>query len=153
MNLKFSNYFVLVFRASKQGIRELNFTSWFRNVWIVAVSLECVNVCKPWKGDGSGRYDCSVLSCAWKAPRVLTGFLASTAHPPQCSWLPYARNGRRNRINNVSSLCIYFLPLIENQVPWLEIVSAYLDFGCQVLLLTSWHVGLVPRQHSSWSCP
>ncbi|CAB4291861.1 unnamed protein product [Prunus armeniaca] len=66
----------------------------------MSVSLECVNVCKLSKGDGSGRYDCSVLSCAWKAPRVLTGFLASTAHPPQCSWLPYARNGRRNRINN-----------------------------------------------------
>ncbi|KAI5311102.1 hypothetical protein L3X38_045569 [Prunus dulcis] len=66
----------------------------------MSVSLECVNVCKLSKGDGSGRYDCSVLSCAWKAPRVLTGFLASTAHPPQCSLLPYARNGRRNRINN-----------------------------------------------------
>ncbi|CAN6693697.1 unnamed protein product [Malus baccata var. baccata] len=66
----------------------------------MSVSLECVNVCKLSKGDGSGRNDCSVFSCAWKAPRVLTGFLASTAHHPQCSWLPDARNGRRNRTNH-----------------------------------------------------
>lgn len=64
------------------------------------VSLECVNVCKSPKWDGSGRYDCSVLSCAWKAPRALTGFLACTAHPPQCSSSSYGRNGRRNRSNS-----------------------------------------------------
>lgn len=46
-----------------------------------AVSIECVNICKLWKGDVAGRFDCSMLSCASKAPRVLTGFLASTAHP------------------------------------------------------------------------
>ncbi|XP_050367008.1 putative GTP diphosphokinase RSH1, chloroplastic isoform X3 [Argentina anserina] len=63
----------------------------------MSVSLECVNVCKLSKGEGAGKYDCSMFSCAWKAPRVLTGFLASTAHPPQCSWLSYGRNGRRNR--------------------------------------------------------
>ncbi|XP_061365515.1 putative GTP diphosphokinase RSH1, chloroplastic isoform X2 [Gastrolobium bilobum] len=68
----------------------------------MSVSLECVNVCKLWRGDGSGRYDCSLLSCAWKAPRVLTGFLASTAHPHQCSSLSNWRNGRRNRYNFVS---------------------------------------------------
>ncbi|KAI3829569.1 hypothetical protein L1987_03695 [Smallanthus sonchifolius] len=44
------------------------------------VPVECVSICKFSKGDGSGRYDCSVVSCAWKAPRVLTGFLATTAH-------------------------------------------------------------------------
>ncbi|KAF3436480.1 hypothetical protein FNV43_RR23572 [Rhamnella rubrinervis] len=65
----------------------------------MSVSLECVNICKLSKGDGSGRYDCSILSCAWKAPRVLTGFLASTAHPPQCSSSSNARNGRKTRIN------------------------------------------------------
>ncbi|GJY66266.1 putative GTP diphosphokinase RSH1, chloroplastic isoform X2, partial [Tanacetum coccineum] len=43
-------------------------------------SVECVNICKYSKGDGSGRYDCSPISCAWKAPRALTGLLASTAH-------------------------------------------------------------------------
>ncbi|XP_030486491.2 putative GTP diphosphokinase RSH1, chloroplastic isoform X1 [Cannabis sativa] len=68
----------------------------------MSVSLECVNICKLPKGDGSGRYDCNFLSCAWKAPRVLTGFLASTAHPPTCSLLSYARNGRRTRINFMS---------------------------------------------------
>lgn len=72
----------------------------------VVVSLECVNVCKLSKGEGSAKYDCSMFSCAWKAPRVLTGFLASTAHPPQCSWLSYGRNGRRNRINYVSAYAI-----------------------------------------------
>ncbi|CAL5433351.1 unnamed protein product [Camellia sinensis] len=63
----------------------------------MSVSVECVNICKFSKGDGSGRYDCSVLSCAWKAPRALTGFLASTAHP-HCSLSPYGRTGRRNHI-------------------------------------------------------
>ena len=70
-----------------------------------AVSLECVNACKPWRGDGNVRFDCSLLSCAWKAPRALTGFLASTAHPHQCSNLSNGRNGRRTRYNFVSFLC------------------------------------------------
>lgn len=75
---------------------------------LLVVSLECVSICKLAKGDGSGSYDCNILSCAWKAPRVLTGFLASTAHPPQCSssTSSYARNGRRTRTNFVSSLSI-----------------------------------------------
>ncbi|GKB57013.1 ribonuclease H-like domain-containing protein, partial [Tanacetum coccineum] len=47
---------------------------------ITLLSVECVNICKYSKGDGSGRYDCSPISCAWKAPRALTGLLASTAH-------------------------------------------------------------------------
>ncbi|KAI9080253.1 hypothetical protein K1719_037647 [Acacia pycnantha] len=64
----------------------------------MSVSLECVNACKFFRGEGSGRYDCSVLSCASKAPRVLTGYLASTAHPQQSS-LSCGRNGRRNRYN------------------------------------------------------
>ncbi|GLU16814.1 hypothetical protein SLE2022_332280 [Rubroshorea leprosula] len=66
----------------------------------MSVSVECVSICKLPKGEGNGRYDCSVLSCAWKAPRVLTGFLASTAHPPQCSSFVYRRCGRRNRIKS-----------------------------------------------------
>ncbi|XP_044492995.1 putative GTP diphosphokinase RSH1, chloroplastic isoform X2 [Mangifera indica] len=66
----------------------------------MSVSVECVNICKFSKGDASGRYyDCSVFSCAWKAPRALTGFLASTAHPAHCSSLSYSSNGRRKRIN------------------------------------------------------
>ncbi|XP_022727694.1 putative GTP diphosphokinase RSH1, chloroplastic isoform X2 [Durio zibethinus] len=66
----------------------------------LAVSVECVNICKLTKGEGSGRYDCSVLSCAAKAPRVLTGFLASTANPGHSSSFAYARHGRRNRIKS-----------------------------------------------------
>ncbi|XP_020086228.1 putative GTP diphosphokinase RSH1, chloroplastic isoform X3 [Ananas comosus] len=47
----------------------------------ISVFVESVNRCKLPKGEGSGgRYECSVLSCAWKAPRALTGSLASTAH-------------------------------------------------------------------------
>ncbi|GMJ01328.1 RELA/SPOT homolog 1, RELA-SPOT HOMOLOG 1, RELA/SPOT HOMOLOG 1 [Hibiscus trionum] len=64
----------------------------------LSVSVECVNICKLTKGEGSGRYDCSVLSCAWKAPRVLTGFLASTTNPSHSSSFPCARHGRRNWI-------------------------------------------------------
>ncbi|KNA12649.1 hypothetical protein SOVF_124130 isoform A [Spinacia oleracea] len=59
----------------------------------MSVSVECVSVCKLklWRGEGSsGRYDCSVLSCAWKAPRTLTGSLASTTQSsssfPLSSW-------------------------------------------------------------------
>lgn len=69
--------------------------------YFFAVSLECVNVCNSWRGDGNGRYDCNHLSCASKAPRVLTGFLASTAHPHQY-FLLNGRNGRRNQFNFVS---------------------------------------------------
>ncbi|XP_074587583.1 putative GTP diphosphokinase RSH1, chloroplastic [Curcuma longa] len=49
-----------------------------------SILVECANLCKVSKGEGSGRYECSVLSCAWKAPRVLTGSLASTTLP-RCS--------------------------------------------------------------------
>lgn len=68
----------------------------------LSVPVECLNICKLLtKGDGSGRYECSVLSCAWKAPRVLTGFLASTAHPsPQCSSFLCGRNGRRKQFKS-----------------------------------------------------
>nr|XP_043635587.1 putative GTP diphosphokinase RSH1, chloroplastic isoform X2 [Erigeron canadensis] len=43
--------------------------------------VECVKLCKYTKGGGSGtgKGDCSPISCAWKAPRALTGLLASTA--------------------------------------------------------------------------
>lgn len=74
---------------------------WFFLLLVIifwAVSIECVNICKLWKGDVAGRFDCSMLSCASKAPRVLTGFLASTAHPPQTS----GRTVRRNSIRCVS---------------------------------------------------
>ncbi|TYI51063.1 hypothetical protein E1A91_D12G149200v1 [Gossypium mustelinum] len=66
----------------------------------LSVSLECVNICKLTKAEGSGRFDCSVLSCASKAPRVLTGFLASTANPSQSSSFADARHRRRNRIRS-----------------------------------------------------
>ncbi|XP_051132165.1 putative GTP diphosphokinase RSH1, chloroplastic [Andrographis paniculata] len=49
----------------------------------MSVSVECLNICKFRKGDLSGKNDYGVLSCASKAPRVLSGFLASTAHPHQ----------------------------------------------------------------------
>ncbi|KAL2556670.1 putative GTP diphosphokinase RSH1 [Forsythia ovata] len=64
----------------------------------MSVSVECVNKCKVWKGDVSGRYDYSVLSCASKAPRTLTGFLASTAQPPQAC----GRASKRIRIQSRS---------------------------------------------------
>ncbi|XP_077218053.1 RELA/SPOT homolog 1 [Tasmannia lanceolata] len=67
----------------------------------MSVSVECVNLCKLSKGDGSGRYECSILSCAWKAPRVLTGFLASTTQS-QCSSHDLG-TGRRNQLHHVKS--------------------------------------------------
>ncbi|XP_010259470.1 PREDICTED: putative GTP diphosphokinase RSH1, chloroplastic [Nelumbo nucifera] len=68
----------------------------------MSVPVECLNLCKLSKGDGSGRYECSILSCAWKAPRVLTGSLASTAHSPHCSSSPDGRTGRRNQTKSRS---------------------------------------------------
>lgn len=59
----------------------------------ISVSVECVSVCKLW------RYDCSVLSCAWKAPRALTGSLASTTQSSACSSLLSSSPGPRRRIN------------------------------------------------------
>ncbi|PWA65935.1 HD/PDEase domain, RelA/SpoT family, Beta-grasp domain protein [Artemisia annua] len=62
-----------------------------------SVSVECVNICKYSKGDGSGRYDCSPISCAWKAPRALTGLLASTAHSSSSSAFHHGQSERRSR--------------------------------------------------------
>uniref|UniRef100_A0A0E0GM70 Putative GTP diphosphokinase RSH1, chloroplastic n=1 Tax=Oryza nivara TaxID=4536 RepID=A0A0E0GM70_ORYNI len=68
-------------------------------------SLECVSSCRAsWRGGGRP-YECSVLSCAWNAPRALTGALASTT--AQCSSCSHAeagagwrRRGRSRRSNN-----------------------------------------------------
>ncbi|KAI3975522.1 hypothetical protein MKX01_038791 [Papaver californicum] len=68
-----------------------------------SVSVECVNVYKLLsRGDGNGgRYgECNVLSCAWKAPRVLTGFLASTPYPNS-----YPHSSRGERRNHAKSSC------------------------------------------------
>ncbi|XP_042519942.1 putative GTP diphosphokinase RSH1, chloroplastic [Macadamia integrifolia] len=71
----------------------------------MSVSVECVNLCKLSKGDGTSRYDCTVLSCAWKAPRALTGFFASTAHHSHCSSLLDGRAARRNRTKSSCWRC------------------------------------------------
>ncbi|KAK9084274.1 hypothetical protein Scep_030745 [Stephania cephalantha] len=57
----------------------------------MSVSVECVNLCKL-SSTGDGK--CSVLSCAWKAPRVLTGFLATSTTPSNCDSLVSGRRGR-----------------------------------------------------------
>ncbi|CAN1292603.1 Putative GTP diphosphokinase RSH1, chloroplastic, partial [Linum perenne] len=92
-----------------------------------AVSVECINLCNFPKGDISGRYDCSVLSCAWRAPRVLTGFLASTAHPPVYSSLQNRRDHlhscQRHKVFNVKGTYpseagesfLYQRPLRDNE--------------------------------------
>ncbi|CAA7054189.1 unnamed protein product [Microthlaspi erraticum] len=66
----------------------------------MSVSVECVNICNLTKGEGNARNDCNALSCAWKAPRALTGFLASTAHPPVRSLYLCGRNGRKSRVKS-----------------------------------------------------
>ncbi|PIN08766.1 GTP diphosphokinase [Handroanthus impetiginosus] len=75
----------------------------------MSVSIECVNICKFWKGDVSGKYDCSMLSCASKAPRALTGFLASTAHSSQACGRIVGRNSVRCRceISKCGGWCVY----------------------------------------------
>ncbi|CAM0873115.1 unnamed protein product [Alopecurus aequalis] len=65
---------------------------------VTASSLECVSSCRSsWKvGGGGGRpYECSVLSCAWNAPRALTGALASTTQCSSCSHAEGLGGGRR----------------------------------------------------------
>ncbi|KAK4418107.1 putative GTP diphosphokinase RSH1, chloroplastic [Sesamum alatum] len=63
----------------------------------MSVAIECVNVCNFWKGDVSGKYDCSMLSCASRAPRALTGFLATTTYPYQACGRIVRRNCIRYR--------------------------------------------------------
>ncbi|GAB2281768.1 Putative GTP diphosphokinase rsh1, chloroplastic [Dionaea muscipula] len=72
----------------------------------IAVSVECVSICHLSRGGGSGagggmaswRHDCSAISCAWKAPRALTGSLATTTQTSSCSCsFFYRKNRRRDR--------------------------------------------------------
>lgn len=76
----------------------------------MSASVECVNRSKRSKGEGSGsgRYECSVLSCAWKVPRDLTGSLASTPLP-QCSALHQegGQGRRRSSSRSVNPLAIW----------------------------------------------
>ncbi|ONL97893.1 Putative GTP diphosphokinase RSH1 chloroplastic [Zea mays] len=72
---------------------------------VSASSLECVSSCRAasWKGGGRP-YECSVLLCAWNAPRALTGALASTAQCSSCGHAEagggWRRRGRSRRSNN-----------------------------------------------------
>ncbi|CAN6468706.1 unnamed protein product [Victoria cruziana] len=64
-----------------------------------SVLMECMNRCKLVHQDVGGRWECSALSCAWKAPRVLSGFLASTTQPhssPSHSCRTERRNSKRH---------------------------------------------------------
>ncbi|KAJ4849114.1 putative GTP diphosphokinase rsh1, chloroplastic [Turnera subulata] len=107
----------------------------------LSVPLECVNVCKLSKGDGSGRYDCSVLSCAWKAPRVLSGFLASTAHPAQCSSSSPFRRGRRK--NPAKSRCEAFDAgsYYSNDASYFALPSRLFDSRLQHFASKGWQLG------------
>ncbi|KMT06008.1 hypothetical protein BVRB_7g163390 [Beta vulgaris subsp. vulgaris] len=90
-----------------------------------SVSVECVSVCKLklWRGEGSvGRYDCSVLSCAWKAPRVLTGSLASTT---QSSFPSSSSSYSCRRFNRHRYRCV--APDIRGK-HWLD-TSCFIDAG------------------------
>ncbi|KAI4326437.1 hypothetical protein MLD38_031752 [Melastoma candidum] len=60
-----------------------------------SVPVECVNACKLAKGDLSGRFDSSTLSCCRTAQRVLSGSLASTAHSALCPTSVLNRIGKR----------------------------------------------------------
>lgn len=97
------------------------------------MSIECVNICKVWKGDVSGKYDCSILSCASKAPRVLSGFLASTAHPPQaCGRM------RRNCNRSVSIFSRFHLLKWYFANKWIMLVKVKLGEAlCSVLRFVS----------------
>jgi len=75
-----------------------------------ASSLECVSSCRATSWKGGGRpYECSVLSCAWNAPRALTGALASTAQCSSCGHAEagggWRRRGRSRRSNNLVRRC------------------------------------------------
>ncbi|KAK6941028.1 TGS protein [Dillenia turbinata] len=91
----------------------------------LSVSVECVSICMLWKGETSGRYDCGVLTCAWKAPRVLTGFLASTAHPP-CSSLSCSQIGRRNRFKFSLKNCMLMCFFIAKHLIYEKEIVAFL---------------------------
>ncbi|KAL6978360.1 GTP diphosphokinase [Sarracenia purpurea var. burkii] len=112
----------------------------------MSVSVECVNICKFSIGDGSGRYDCSVLSCAWKAPRALTGFLASTAQPTQSSTSFYGRTWRRNRLKcrceTSHMVSWYSTEASEFILPGRLLKSSLLQIGCRKWRLCSFSTSL-----------
>lgn len=112
--------------------RVLDFAAPFRAVtpFVVplcaASSLECVSSCRAasWKGGGRP-YECSVLSCAWNAPRALTGALASTAQCSSCghaeaggSW---RRRGRSRRSNNSVRRCCSLAVSVFRAIVWIWI--------------------------------
>ncbi|CAH9079098.1 unnamed protein product [Cuscuta europaea] len=86
----------------------------------MSVPVECFNMHSLWNGDGSGRFNCGVLSCAWKARRALTGFLTSTPNPPQLSLGSYGQTGRRNSIG-----CICNVPEIGRCNPGKDFSSKW----------------------------
>ncbi|KAJ4957215.1 hypothetical protein NE237_013998 [Protea cynaroides] len=78
------------------------------SVLSLSVSVECLNHCKLSKRDGTNRFEYTIISCVWKAPRALSGFFASTAHHLHCSSLLDGRPGRPNRIKSPCWSCETF---------------------------------------------
>ncbi|KAJ4910239.1 hypothetical protein Rs2_04860 [Raphanus sativus] len=99
----------------------------------MSVSVECVNICNLTKGDGNATSDCTVLSCAWKAPRPLTGFLATTPHPP----LSPRRYGTHTRIKSIPQSYKYEVSFSEVR----QILSSRSSCGrhkrCELYCLSS----------------
>lgn len=95
----------------------------------LSVSMECVNICKLRIGN-----DCSALSCAWKAPRALTGGLAST------SGFPRGRAGRSNgfkfRLETSLVTHWYSTEVSEFSLPQKLLRSSLLNVSCKNWRLT-----------------
>ncbi|KAG9459430.1 hypothetical protein H6P81_003938 [Aristolochia fimbriata] len=105
----------------------------------MSVSVECVNLCKLSKGDGTGRFECNSLSCAWKAPRVLTGFLASTTQSQSSFQDVRPIRGRRKHHSKASgwrfedpyvSDCISS-EAVENHAPSRVLKAQLFSFNCK----------------------
>lgn len=111
----------------------------------LSVSFEAVNVCKVIKLDTGSRSECSILSCAWKAPRVLSGSFASTtqSRPSSADGDGLRKAGGRNRSHQCAR-CV----VSRDDIPFTgESCSKYVD---DVAHLKTYRLRLRTRAHMRW---
>jgi GTP pyrophosphokinase len=111
----------------------------------LSVSFEAVNACKVIKLDTGSRSECSILSCAWKAPRALSGSFASTtqSRPSSADGDGLRKSTGTNRSHQCARYsCIYdltefafitvgrrLLSMYEFTVPYPRVNWHYVELG------------------------
>lgn len=115
------------------------------SISFLSVSFEAVNVCKVIKLDTGSRSECSILSCAWKAPRVLSGSLASTTQSRTSS--ADGDGIRKSKGRNRSHQCARYKVACSDDVPFMgESSCKYVD----VAHLKTYRLSLRTTAHVRW---